>query len=149
MYWYQICHKTTGCQHCIQYRFRKGSYTVCSFKMERIFLFKNTSKILIFKYKKGNAVSDERFSVWLAHSPYRWRHDMVKTLVKYLMPRSYLSGVTAAELRRTWLKLSNIYFRSIKIFRNGVINERRFSNPHPHLHYENLSGYKTGIFLAN
>ena len=31
----------------------------------------------------------------------------------------------------TSLKVSNIYFCKIKIFRNGEINERSFSNPHP------------------
>ena len=31
----------------------------------------------------------------------------------------------------TWLKVSNLYFCKIKIPRNGEINERSFSNPHP------------------
>ena len=31
----------------------------------------------------------------------------------------------------TSLKVSNIYFCKINIFRNGEINERSFSNPHP------------------
>ena len=31
----------------------------------------------------------------------------------------------------TWLKLSNLYFCKIKISRNGEINKRGFSNPHP------------------
>ena len=31
----------------------------------------------------------------------------------------------------TWLKLSDLYFCQIKISRNGEINERSFSNPHP------------------
>ena len=31
----------------------------------------------------------------------------------------------------TWLKVSNLLFCQIEIFRNGEINERSFSNPHP------------------
>ena len=31
----------------------------------------------------------------------------------------------------TWLKVSNLYFYRIIISRNGEINERSFSNPHP------------------
>ena len=31
----------------------------------------------------------------------------------------------------TWLKVSNLNFCKIKISRNGEINERSFSNPHP------------------
>ena len=31
----------------------------------------------------------------------------------------------------TWLKVFNLYFCKIKISRNGEINERSFSNPHP------------------
>ena len=31
----------------------------------------------------------------------------------------------------TWLKVSDLYFCKIKISRNGEINERSFSNPHP------------------
>ena len=33
----------------------------------------------------------------------------------------------------TWLKVSNLYFCKIKISRDGEINERSLSNPHPWL----------------
>ena len=60
---------------------------------------------------------------------------MIKAAVTCMISSSYLTGVTAVELRIhlqiwTWLKVSDLYFCEIKISSNGEINERSFSNPH-------------------
>ena len=61
---------------------------------------------------------------------------IVKTRVSYQISRFYLTGVIATELRWHLLnmnvvKKSQRYFRNIKNFVYGEINERSFSNPTP------------------
>ena len=58
-----------------------------------------------------------------------------KKMVTYWISHSYLTGVTAAELR--WhlsnmnvIWIFNIWFCNILNLCDGEINERRFSNPH-------------------
>ena len=74
---------------------------------------------------------------------------LMKTVVTWMISSSYLAGVTAAELRRhlanmNEFKVSNLGFWWIQISRNGEMNERSFSNPHPRTMTTRPKGYLRG-----
>ena len=89
-------------------------------------------------YKEA-PVNELRWGLLSQFSPFRYFPNFSECW-KQLLPEWYQVHIwqvspqlSCGDTWQIWtsLKVSNIYFCKIKIFRNGEINERSFSNPHP------------------